>query len=157
MATIYWPSVFILEVTQNVCRSQLVTAKWEKKLPFTEIIKARKIRLKIKHSTQGQTDATLLQKIYYWSHQFMPPWLVRDLPQEVRESSFTWHTTCDIPYFRCPAQNFSFSDISSPFSPLFLYFFHFLLVAVFSSLGCFSPQIENYLGTLFSGNCASDK
>lgn len=102
-------------------------SEMKKKMPFTEIIKAREIRLKIKRSTQGQTDATLLQKIYYWSHQFMPPWLVRDLPQEVRESSFTWHTTCDIPYFRCPAQNFSFSDISSPLPPLFLYFFHFFI------------------------------
>lgn len=56
-----------------------------------------------------------------------------------------------------PPRIFLFQIFPLPFPLFFCIFFTFLLVAVFSSLGSFSPQIENYLGTLFSGNCASDK
>lgn len=59
----------------------------------------------------------------------MPPWLVRDMPEVVRESSFTWHTTCDIPYF-WPRLDFLFQDIFYNPPPQ-QYFF---LVAVFPSL-----------------------
>ena len=130
----------------------------EKKMPFTEIIKLRKIPLKIKRQHPrpklmppsfkkyiiGVTNLCHHGQFVICRRKYVSRVLRGILPVTYRIFGAT------------PRFFFPFSDVSSPPLPLFFCIF-VLLVAAFSSLGSFSPQIENYLETLFSGNCASDK